>query len=121
MLKQRTVMVLAVSLGTALMLTPGFGSAQNQTDAVKKHMEEGTSGVSPETTHAKDKATAADQSKAMKEQAMKHHLEAGTQGVSPHATKRKKKPASAQSGAVQQHMQEGTQGVSPHALPDKPK
>lgn len=123
MLKRGTVMAAALALGSAIVLGFKPSMAQSQQDAMKQHMEEGTRGVSPETTHAKDKATAAEQSKAMKEQAMQRHMEEGTRGVTPHETKRKKKQkqGSASSEAMQQHVQEGTKGVSPHALPQKDK
>jgi len=113
---------LATSLLTALALSAMAGhgvAAEHQ--AMEKHMKEGIEGVAPETTHATDHKTAAEQAKAERDQAMQHHIQEGTQGVSPettHATDRETAAEQAQTEkdrAMQHHMQEATQGVSPEA------
>jgi hypothetical protein len=52
---------------------------------MQHHIQEGTQGVSPETTHATDRETAAEQAQTEKDRAMQHHMQEGTQGVSPEA------------------------------------
>jgi hypothetical protein len=59
--------------------------------AMKQHLDEGTKGVSPETTHAKDRQTAAAQGKRERDAAVEHHMKEGTAGVTPHALPEKSK------------------------------
>jgi hypothetical protein len=55
----------AVVLATSAVAAAAMAADNDaSSDAMKQHVQEGTKGVSPETTHAKDHETAAQQSQA---------------------------------------------------------
>lgn len=116
MAKIVSAMFAALAVGASLWSIAPSVLAQNEQDAARKHMEEGVRGVTPETTHAQDRAVAAEQEESAKEQGMKQHIEEGTAGVSPHALPGDRKRNGA-GETMEEHMREGTQGVSPHVLP----